>query len=161
MRRLGKVVTSMVWPLIALAPDLSVLNEATQYRRRHRAKEYQIAGASENSTRSSPLTAKGFRPDGKSAAVLIPPAFGLAGVNLGTLTRTSAQRPTECMVQMLRCTQRVASEGGHLHDGVQDAGRFFAIAQQTDDASVSDSRRSTICDALSTSLFRTSTARLI
>ena len=48
---------------------------------------------------------------------------------------------------------------GHLHDGVQDAGRFFAIAQQTDDASVSDSRRSTICDALSTSWFRTSTAR--
>ena len=29
---------------------------------------------------------KGFRPDGKSAAVLIPPAFGLAGVNLHTWT---------------------------------------------------------------------------
>src|SRR4029077_13185036 len=27
-----------------------------------------------------------FRPDGKSAAVLIPPAFGLAGVNLHTWT---------------------------------------------------------------------------
>jgi hypothetical protein len=32
------------------------------------------------------LDGKGFRPDGKSAAVLIPPAFGLAGVNLGTWT---------------------------------------------------------------------------
>jgi hypothetical protein len=32
------------------------------------------------------LDAKGFRPDGKSAAVLIPPAFGLAGVNLHTWT---------------------------------------------------------------------------
>ncbi len=32
------------------------------------------------------LDGKGFRPDGKSAAVLIPPAFGLAGVNMGTWT---------------------------------------------------------------------------
>jgi hypothetical protein len=32
------------------------------------------------------LDGKAFRPDGKSAAVLIPPAFGLAGVNLGTST---------------------------------------------------------------------------
>jgi mono/diheme cytochrome c family protein len=32
------------------------------------------------------LDAKAFRPDGKSAATLIPPAFGLAGVNLHTWT---------------------------------------------------------------------------
>src|SRR5262249_25112483 len=32
------------------------------------------------------LDAKGFHPDGKTAAVLIPPAFGLAGVNLHTWT---------------------------------------------------------------------------
>ena len=32
------------------------------------------------------LDGKGFRPDGKTAAVLIPPAFGLAGVNLHTHT---------------------------------------------------------------------------
>jgi hypothetical protein len=32
------------------------------------------------------LDGKGFRPDGKSAAVLIPPAYGLAGVNLHTWT---------------------------------------------------------------------------
>lgn len=32
------------------------------------------------------LDGKGFRPDGKPAAVLIPPAFGLAGVNLHTWT---------------------------------------------------------------------------
>jgi hypothetical protein len=30
------------------------------------------------------LDGKGFRPDGKTAAVLIPPAFGLVGVNLHT-----------------------------------------------------------------------------
>ncbi len=33
-----------------------------------------------------PLDGKAFRPDGKSAATLIPPAFGLAGVNLHTWT---------------------------------------------------------------------------
>jgi len=32
------------------------------------------------------LDGKGFRPDGTTAAVLIPPAFGLAGVNLHTWT---------------------------------------------------------------------------
>lgn len=32
------------------------------------------------------LDGKAFRPDGKTAAVLIPPAFGLAGVNLHTWT---------------------------------------------------------------------------
>jgi hypothetical protein len=32
------------------------------------------------------IDGKGFRPDGKSAATLIPPAFGLAGVNLHTYT---------------------------------------------------------------------------
>jgi hypothetical protein len=32
------------------------------------------------------LDGKAFRPDGKSAATLIPPAFGLAGVNLHTYT---------------------------------------------------------------------------
>jgi len=32
------------------------------------------------------MDGKGFRPDGKSSAVLIPPAFGLAGVNLHTWT---------------------------------------------------------------------------
>jgi hypothetical protein len=32
------------------------------------------------------LDGKGFRPDGRSAAVLLPPAFGLAGVNLHTWT---------------------------------------------------------------------------
>lgn len=32
------------------------------------------------------MDGKGFRPDGSSAAVRIPPAFGLAGVNLATYT---------------------------------------------------------------------------
>ena len=43
-------------------------------------------GGPGSSTPSCILDGKGFRPDGKTAATLIPPAFGLAGVNLHTYT---------------------------------------------------------------------------
>ena len=74
-----------VGAIINLAPNLSVL--------------VQVLGVSESSVRQvlaswGPgkfdaeliLDGKAFRPDGKSAATLIPPAFGLAGVNLHTWT---------------------------------------------------------------------------
>ena len=74
-----------VGAIINLAPDLSVL--------------VQVLGVSEPIVRQvltswGPgkfdaeliLDGKAFRPDGKSAATLIPPAFGLAGVNLHTWT---------------------------------------------------------------------------
>ena len=43
-------------------------------------------GARASSTRELFLDGKAFRPDGKTAATLIPAAFGLAGVNLHTYT---------------------------------------------------------------------------
>ena len=74
-----------VGAIVALAPDLSVIAN--------------LLGVDEATVRTvlnswGPgkfnaellLDGKAFRPDGKSAAVLIPPAFGLAGVNLGTWT---------------------------------------------------------------------------
>jgi hypothetical protein len=74
-----------VGAIINLAPDLSALDT--------------LLGVSDATTRSvlqgwGPgkfdaellLDGKGFRPDGKTAATLIPPAFGLAGVNLHTWT---------------------------------------------------------------------------
>jgi hypothetical protein len=74
-----------VGAIVALAPDLSVLTN--------------LLGVDDATVRSvlnswGPgkfdaellLDGKAFRPDGKSGAVLIPPAFGLAGVNLGTWT---------------------------------------------------------------------------
>lgn len=70
-----------VGAIIALAPDLSTVNK--------------LLGTSDATTRKvlaswGPgkfdaflfLDGKAFRPDGKSAATLIPPAYGLAGVNL-------------------------------------------------------------------------------
>lgn len=74
-----------VGAIIALAPDLSVLAN--------------LLGVGEDTVRTvlnswGPgkfdaeliLDGKAFRPDGKPAATLIPPAFGLAGVNLHTWT---------------------------------------------------------------------------
>jgi hypothetical protein len=74
-----------VGAIVALAPDLSVLTK--------------LLGADDATVRTvlnswGPgkfdaellLDGKAFRPDGQSGAVLIPPAFGLAGVNLGTWT---------------------------------------------------------------------------
>jgi hypothetical protein len=74
-----------VGAIIALAPDLSVLAN--------------LLGTDESTVRrvvnswgrgkfdaELVLDGKAFRPDGQSSATLIPPAFGLAGVNLHTWT---------------------------------------------------------------------------
>src|SRR5581483_7256995 len=74
-----------VGAIVNLSPDLSSVS--------------QELGVPENTVRTVLLSwgpgkfdaglfmdGKAFRPDGKSAAVLIPPAFGLAGVNLHTWT---------------------------------------------------------------------------
>jgi hypothetical protein len=74
-----------VGAIVAAAPDLSAFTN--------------LLGVSEATVRTVLLSwgpgkfdaelildGKAFRPDGKSAATLIPPAFGLAGVNLHTWT---------------------------------------------------------------------------
>lgn len=71
--------------IIASAPDLSALvsllgvDEAT-------VKKVLLAWGPGKFDAELNLDGKGFRPDGKTAATLIPPAFGLAGVNLHTWT---------------------------------------------------------------------------
>jgi hypothetical protein len=74
-----------VGAIAALAPDVSALSK--------------LLGVDDNTVRTvlnswGPgkfdaelgLDGKAFRPDGKSGAVLIPPAFGMGGVNLSTWT---------------------------------------------------------------------------
>lgn len=74
-----------VGAIINLSPDLKVVND--------------LLGVSDETTRKVILAwgpgkfdaelfldGKGFRPDGKTAATLLPPAFGLAGINLHTYT---------------------------------------------------------------------------
>jgi hypothetical protein len=74
-----------VGAIISLAPDLSAVtsllgvDEAT-------VKKVLAAWGPGKFDAELFLDGKGFRPDGKTAATLIPPAFGLAGVNLHTWT---------------------------------------------------------------------------
>ena len=71
--------------IIASAPDLSVfvsllgVDEAT-------VKKVLLAWGPGKFDALLNLDGKGFRPDGKTAATLIPPAYGMAGVNLHTWT---------------------------------------------------------------------------
>ena len=74
-----------VGAIIALAPDLSVLTNLLAVDDATVRAVLHSWGPGKFDAQLS-LDGKAFRPDGKSAAVLIPPAFGLAGVNLGTST---------------------------------------------------------------------------
>jgi hypothetical protein len=81
-----------VGALIALAPNLQPLaellgSEVTMTEVRNTVLAWGLGRFDAGLL----LDGKGFRPDGKTAAVLIPPAFGLAGVNLSR--RCPARRP--------------------------------------------------------------------
>ena len=64
------------------------------------------------------LDGKAFRPDGKTAATLIPPAFGLAGVNLHTWTGWGSVHPLE----RLRRQPRDARPGHLLRPAAERRG---------------------------------------
>jgi hypothetical protein len=74
-----------VGAIIALAPDLSVLTNLLGVDDPTVRKVLNSWGPGKFDAELS-LDGKAFQPDGRSSAVLIPPAFGLAGVNLGTWT---------------------------------------------------------------------------
>jgi hypothetical protein len=74
-----------VGKIISLAPDLSAVTALLDIER---DKLEQVLGSWGPGKFDAEviLDGKGMRPDGKSAATLIPPAYGLAGVNLHTYT---------------------------------------------------------------------------
>ena len=74
-----------VGKIISLAPDLSVLAALLQVDQAT-VRTVLTAWGPGKFDAALLLDGKGFRPDGKTAATLIPPAFGLAGVNLHTWT---------------------------------------------------------------------------
>ncbi len=74
-----------VGAIIAAAPDLSFFTKLFDLPE-EKIREVLLAWGPGKFDAILPLDGKGFRPDGKTAAVLIPPAFGLAGVNLHTWT---------------------------------------------------------------------------
>jgi hypothetical protein len=74
-----------VGAIIALAPDLSVVADLLQTDQKTVRTVLNSWGPGKFDAQLF-LDGKAFRPDGKSAATLLPAAFGLAGVNLHTYT---------------------------------------------------------------------------
>jgi len=74
-----------VGAIIALAPDLSVVEKLLGSDRTTVVKVLHSWGPGKFDAELF-MDGKAFRPDGKSAATLLPAAFGLAGVNLHTYT---------------------------------------------------------------------------
>ena len=68
---------------------------------------------------------KAFRPDGKSASVLIPPAFGLAGVNLHTWTGWGGISHWNAFVANLE----MHGQGTFFDPRLDDATRFPVAAR--------------------------------
>jgi cytochrome c2 len=73
------------------------------------------------------LDGKAFRPDGKSAATLIPPAFGLAGVNLHTWTGWGSVTHWNALVANLEMHGKGTFYDPRLNDPVQ-----FPVAARAD-----------------------------
>jgi cytochrome c5 len=71
--------------IIALAPDLSPFAELLQVEQSVVRRVFNSWGPGKFDAELI-LDGKAFRPDGRSAATLIPAAFGLAGVNAHTYT---------------------------------------------------------------------------
>ncbi len=71
------------------------------------------------------LDGKAFRPDGKTAAVLIPPAFGLAGVNLHTWTGWGGVSHWNALVANVE----MHGQGTFLDARLDDAARFPVAAR--------------------------------
>ncbi len=74
-----------VGAIIALAPDLTPFTDLLQVDEQT-VLDVLTAWGPGKFDAALTLDGKGFRPDEQTAAVLIPPAFGLAGVNLHTST---------------------------------------------------------------------------
>jgi hypothetical protein len=74
-----------VGAIVSLAPDLSAVADLLRV---DQGTVRRVLGAWGPGKFDAELLldGQGFRPDGKSAATLIPPAFGLAGINLHTWT---------------------------------------------------------------------------
>lgn len=71
--------------IVALAPDLSAFTDMLQLDEDEVKKALDAWGPGKFDAELN-LDGKAFRPDGKTAATLNPPAFGLAGVNNHTWT---------------------------------------------------------------------------
>ena len=113
-----------VGAIIALAPDLSVLTGLLNADDTTVRKVLGSWGAGKFDAELF-TDGKAFRPDGKSAATLIPPAFGLAGVNLHTWTGWGSVTHWNAFVAVLE----MHGQGTFLDSRLNDSTRFPVAAK--------------------------------
>jgi hypothetical protein len=110
--------------IISLAPDLSPFTELLQVDEAT-VKKVLLAWGPGKFDAELILDGKGFRPDGKSAATLNPPAFGLAGVNLHTYTGWGSIAYWNAFVANLE----MMGQGNFYDPRLDDADRFPVAAR--------------------------------
>lgn len=113
-----------VGAIVALAPDLSVVEKLLGADRATVVKVLQSWGPGKFDAELF-MDGKAIRPDGKSAATLIPAAFGLAGVNLHTYTGWGSVTQWNAFVANLEMHGR----GTYFDPRLADAQRFPIAAK--------------------------------
>ncbi len=113
-----------VGAIIALAPDLSLPAKLLGADQTTVRKVLNSWGAGHFDAELF-MDGKAFRPDGKTAAVLIPPAFGLAGVNLHTWTGWGSVTYWNAFVAVLE----MHGKGNFFDSRLNDMEQFPVAAQ--------------------------------
>jgi hypothetical protein len=113
-----------VGAIVALAPDLTAVAMVLQT---DEATVRKVLGAWGPGKFDAELLldGKGFRPDGKTAATLIPPAFGLAGVNLHTWLGWGSVTEWNAFVANLE----MHGKGTYFDPRLSDASQFPVAAR--------------------------------
>lgn len=114
-----------VGAIIALAPDLSVFTTLLGVDEGTVRTVLQSWGPGKFDA-SLLLDGKAFAPSGRSGAVLIPPAFGLAGVNLHTWTGWGSVSHWNALVANLE----MGGQGTFIDPRLDDAERFPIAARE-------------------------------
>ena len=113
-----------VGAIVALSPDLSAVNNVLGVDDATTRKVLASWGPGRFDAELF-IDGKAFRPDGKTSAVLIPPAFGLAGVNLHTYTGWGSIPYWNAFVAVLE----MHGQGNFFDPRLDDATRFPIAAK--------------------------------
>ena len=113
-----------VGAIIALAPDLSAVADLLQTDQKTVRAVLASWGPGKFDAQLF-LDGKAFRPDGKSAATLLPAAFGLAGVNLHTYTGWGGVSHWNAFVANLE----MHGQGTFIDPRLNDAAQFPVAAR--------------------------------
>ena len=113
-----------VGAIVGLAPDLSTVAAFLQVDQATVRKVLAAWGPGKFDAELL-LDGKGFRPDGKTAATLIPPAFGLAGVNLHTWVGWGSVTHWNAFV----ATLEMHGKGTFFDSRLSDASQFPVAAR--------------------------------